>query len=66
MRAMHGHTRMNPKQRIDRLRNFNHRLQSTPESVKVLKDWNMDLDKNLTVVRGRIIEPQKIVFQQGK
>eukprot|EP00099_Drosophila_melanogaster_P011508 NP_001285825.1 P-element induced wimpy testis, isoform B [Drosophila melanogaster] len=66
MRAMSSYTRMNPKQRTDRLRAFNHRLQNTPESVKVLRDWNMELDKNVTEVQGRIIGQQNIVFHNGK
>ncbi|KAH8341627.1 hypothetical protein KR059_012367 [Drosophila kikkawai] len=66
MRAMSEHTRMNPDRRIDRLRRFNHRLQTTTESVKVLKDWNMDLEQNLTELKGRVLSVQKIVFQAGK
>ncbi|XP_017059225.2 protein piwi [Drosophila ficusphila] len=66
MRSMAAYTRMKPQQRIDRLRSFNQRLQSTPESVKVLKDWHMDLDRKLTEVQGRIIKPQKIVFLDSK
>ncbi|XP_020807330.1 protein piwi [Drosophila serrata] len=66
MRAMSEHTRMNPDRRIDRLRKFNHRLQNTTESVKVLRDWNMDLEQNLTELKGRVISAQKIVFQSGK
>ncbi|KAH8412600.1 hypothetical protein KR009_003550 [Drosophila setifemur] len=66
MRAMSEHTRMNPERRIERLRKFSHRLQNTSESVKVLKDWHMDLDQNLTEIQGRIIAPQKIVFNQAK
>ncbi|KAH8333040.1 hypothetical protein KR074_000427 [Drosophila pseudoananassae] len=66
MRAMSEHTRMNPDRRIDRLRRFNSRLQTTSDSVKVLKDWNMNLDQNLIEVQGRIISPQKIVFNNQK
>lgn len=66
MSAMSEHTRMNPERRIDRLRKFNHRLQNTTESVKVLRDWNMDLDQNLVEVPGRIISIEKIVFKTGK
>ncbi|KAH8261817.1 hypothetical protein KR038_009051, partial [Drosophila bunnanda] len=66
MRAMSEHTRMNPDRRIERLRKFNHRLQNTTESVKVLRDWNMDLEQNLIELKGRVISAQKIVFQSGK
>ncbi|KAH8403084.1 hypothetical protein KR222_004302, partial [Zaprionus bogoriensis] len=66
MRAMSDHTRMNPSRRIDRLRTFNQRLQTTADSVKVLTDWNMKLDESLVEVRGRLIAPQKIVFNANR
>lgn len=66
MRAMSDHTRMNPSRRIDRLRTFNQRLQTTPESVKVLTDWNMKLEEKLVEVQGRVIGPQKIVFNSNR
>ncbi|XP_013106819.2 protein piwi [Stomoxys calcitrans] len=62
MRAMSDHTRMNPDRRIERLRTFNDRLQQTEESMRILKDWNMKLDTRLVEVRGRILDPQRIVF----
>lgn len=66
MRTMSDHTRMNPSRRLDRLRTFNQRLQTTPESVKVLTDWNMKLDEKLVEVQGRLIAPQKIVFNSNR
>lgn len=66
MRAMSDHTRMNPSRRIDRLRTFNQRLQTTPESVRVLTDWNMKLEEKLVEVQGRVIGPQKIVFNSNR
>lgn len=66
MRAMSDHTRMNPDRRIDRLRIFNQRLQHTEASVKVLTDWNMTLDRHLVEVKGRILDPQRIVFAEHK
>lgn len=62
MRALANHTRMNPGRRIERLQTFNRRLQTTADSVKVLKDWNMQLDDKLIEVQGRVIAPQRIVF----
>ncbi|XP_055839653.1 protein piwi [Episyrphus balteatus] len=62
MRAMADHTRMNPDRRIERLRVFNRRLLETESSVKVLSDWNMKLDRNMVEIKGRVLEPQNIVF----
>ncbi|XP_030384844.1 protein piwi [Scaptodrosophila lebanonensis] len=66
MRAMSNHTRMNPQRRIERLHTFNRRLQNTPESVKVLTDWDMRLEEQLIKLNGRVISPQKIVFKANK
>ncbi|XP_075168095.1 protein piwi-like [Haematobia irritans] len=63
MRDLSEHTRMNPDRRIDRLRVFNERLHQTEASMRVLQDWNMKLDTRLVDVRGRIIDPQNIVFR---
>jgi len=62
---MSSYTQLNPARRIERLRTFNQRLQTTAESVKVLTDWNMQLDENLVELQGRKIVPQKIVFNPG-
>lgn len=62
MRAMADYTRMNPDRRIERLRVFNRRLLETESSVKILNDWNMKLDKNMVELKGRVLEPQNIVF----
>ena len=66
MRSMADYTRMSVERRMDRLRIFNTRLQQTESSVQVLKDWNMKLDNNLVELSGRILDPQKIVFNEHK
>lgn len=63
MRAMADHTRLEPRGRMDRLRTFNRRLQQTEGSVRILKDWNMTLDRELVELSGRILDPQRIVFK---
>ncbi|XP_037810785.1 protein piwi [Lucilia sericata] len=66
MRALADHTRMNPDRRIDRLKIFNRRLQQTEDSVKILNEWNMQLDDRLVEVEGRILDQQKIVFRDHR
>uniref|UniRef100_A0A1A9W0S0 Piwi n=1 Tax=Glossina brevipalpis TaxID=37001 RepID=A0A1A9W0S0_9MUSC len=63
MRAMADHTRLEPGGRMDRLRTFNNRLQHTEDSIRILREWNMNLDRELVELPGRILEPQRIVFQ---
>lgn len=65
-RAMGDITRLNPDRRIERLLMFNKRLQEQSNSMKVLKDWNMTLDSKLVELKGRVIDPQQIVFLDRK
>ncbi|XP_065086066.1 protein aubergine-like [Ochlerotatus camptorhynchus] len=62
MRAMSDHTRLNPDRRIERLETFNRRLQTTPESAEVFKIWQMELDRRLVEVPGRILQQETIFF----
>lgn len=61
MRAMADHTRLNPDRRIERLETFNKRLQTSPESMEVFKTWQMELDRRLVEVPGRLL-PQEMIF----
>lgn len=63
---MSEHTRLEPKIRIDRLRKYNHRLQTSQASMQVLGSWNMQLDTQLVEVPGRVLPPEKIVFGNNK
>ncbi|TDG47295.1 hypothetical protein AWZ03_006288 [Drosophila navojoa] len=66
MKAMGEHTRLTPNRRIDRLRVFNQRLQESKQSVEVLKSWNIELDKSLVEIPGRVLPSEKIVFGNQK
>lgn len=61
MRAMADHTRLNPDRRIERLETFNRRLQTSPESMEVFKTWQMELDRRLIDLPGRLL-PQEMIF----
>lgn len=61
MRAMADHTRLNPDRRIERLETFNRRLQTSPESMEVFKTWQMELDRRLIELPGRLL-PQEMIF----
>nr|QID20004.1 aubergine [Drosophila buzzatii] len=62
MKAMGEHTRLTPNRRIDRLRVFNKRLQESKKSIEVMKSWNIELDKSLVEIPGRVLPSEKIVF----
>ncbi|XP_033236349.1 protein aubergine-like [Drosophila pseudoobscura] len=66
MKAMSEFTRLNPDRRIERLRAFNKRLQSSKESMDVLKSWNIELDTALVDIPARVLFPEKIVFGNQK
>jgi aubergine len=66
MRAMSDYTRLPPGPRIQELLRFNQRLRTTPESIQVLNDWNMDLDPNLVEFNGRVITKQKLKFGNNR
>lgn len=62
MRAMADHTRVGPQPRINKLIAFNQRLQGTPDSMTVLREWQLELDRSLVKVEGRELKKQEIVF----
>lgn len=62
MQQLSEHTRMNPEKRVKALKRFNNRIQSTPESVKVLREWGMKLDSELLEVEGRGLPVETICF----
>uniref|UniRef100_A0A1A9VI45 Aubergine n=1 Tax=Glossina austeni TaxID=7395 RepID=A0A1A9VI45_GLOAU len=66
MKAMGEHTRLNPQRRLDRLRNFNNRLQNSKESVEVFKSWNMAVDNALVEIPARVLPSEYILMHKRK
>jgi len=62
MQEISAYTRLNPQKRIEALESFNHRLQTTPESMKILNEWDMKLDKELMEIEARELPKESIVF----
>lgn len=63
---MAEYTRVSPSLRIAKLLEFNQRLQNTPQSMDILREWQVKLDKNLVEVPGRQLNLQKIMYGFGK
>lgn len=59
---MSAYTRMNPDRRIEKLIQFNKRLNATPDSKAVLDEWDLKLDGALVEVTGRVLNNENIVF----
>lgn len=65
MRAMADHTRVSPAPRVTKLMAFNQRLQGTPESMTVLREWQLELDRSLVQVDARQLKKQDVFFGKG-
>lgn len=61
MKSLANHTSIGPGLRVQRLLAFNHRLLTTPNSMKIFNEWDMSLDKDLITFKGRELKPEKIV-----
>lgn len=60
MKDMATYTRVNPKERMERLTNFANRLLKTPDSVTELKRWNLTLSNRLVELTARTLPPEPI------
>lgn len=62
MKELAQFTKVGPKQRMDRLIQFNKRLRECKESSDILQRWNLELDPELIKIPARIIPIPKLVF----
>lgn len=60
------YTRVAPDARMERLLAFNRRLNGTPDSAAVFREWNLTLEENLVEVGGRTLPREPILFGNGK
>lgn len=45
------HTRLSPSQRFDQLQILIENIRKTPEAVKQITNWGLELDDDLNIVR---------------
>lgn len=64
--AMKPYSQMVPRIRKDRLLAYNNRVRTTADSISVLREWNLDLDSRLVDVEGHKLQPEKLLFENGK
>lgn len=57
---------MMPRTRMQRLLDYNRRVQNSAASMEVLREWNLDLDKKLIEVDGHRLKPERLVFGEGR
>lgn len=61
MRDLSTHTRLTPRQRVDRLIAFNRRLQN-PKSVDQMRQNHFEVDQQMVEFEGRIMRQETIYF----
>ncbi|XP_051173756.1 piwi-like protein Siwi isoform X2 [Leptopilina boulardi] len=65
MNALATHTKLEPRQRIERLMSFNRRLLGEKKIVDELEEWGLKLDNKLVQLPGRVIQKDKIIMAHG-
>lgn len=63
---MKPYSQMVPRVRQQRLLDYNRRVQDTKESIDVLREWNLDLDRKLVDVEGHRLAAERLLFGQQK
>lgn len=62
---MDQYARMDPRARIQKLLDFNRRLNSCKQSADFLQEWQLKLDDRLVEVPGRLLNSQPIFWGNG-
>lgn len=57
---------MIPRTRRQRLLDYNKRVRSTPESIAVMKEWNLDLDSKLIEFEGHRLKAERLLFGENR
>lgn len=63
---MKPYSQMIPRTRKQRLLDYNKRVHSTPESIAVMKEWNLDLDRNLIEFEGHRLKAERLLFGENR
>lgn len=62
MRAVSDYTRLDPKERLRKLNNYNSRLMRSQESVNIFKEWGLEMERKIIDVKARVLNPETIIF----
>lgn len=63
---MKPYSQMIPRTRKQRLLDYNKRVHGTADSIKVLNEWNLDLDRKLVEVEGHRLKPEQLLFGENR
>lgn len=65
MSLLAEHTRLSPAARIDRLLGLNRRFHESAAVQKEFREWNMELERDLLRVPGRLLPRETILYGCG-
>lgn len=63
---MKPYSQMVPRTRMQRLLDYNKRVQSSTASVEVLREWSLDLDRRLVEVEGHRLKGEMLLFGENR
>lgn len=63
---MKPYSQMIPRVRKERLLAYNKRVRTTQDSIKVMNEWNLDLDPLLVEFEGHRLAPEKLLFANNR
>lgn len=66
MRDVATHTRVGPAQRIEKLLQFNRRVQSNNASIDAFRDYSLELGRNLVDINARQLPTRLIQLGQER
>lgn len=63
---MKPYSQMVPRIRKERLLAYNNRIRDTEESMRVLQEWELDLDRQLVQFEGHRLKNEILLFGQNR
>ncbi len=63
MKELSVYTHVGPNERYQQLNGFLNDIQGREESLKELNKWQINLDKGLVELTGRIMESESVIYK---
>lgn len=63
---MKPYSQMVPRVRKQRLLDYNRRVHNTKDSIDVMKEWNLNLERNLIEFEGHRLKPERLLFGDNR
>lgn len=66
MKDLNTITKVSPNSRRDIIRNFLQEIKKNSVTQEILSAWGLQLDNDLTHLKGRVLMPERIYFGKNK